>query len=339
MSASIDIGKMKFSVFGRGYDDDRLDSGNGDVIVVDKIPFLANFGAIDETGQYAWLANGSDVKKYDLTDLSEVSQSILSNVGTSLYHPCNVDNNYGVAFQGSTCTIFDLTDDTVIISGTVTYPVNLKSDVILDGTKIWFVTEGQGRSTNYVYSLDITDLTMTQTTWSDTGVIGFVTNSQICGYMPPQWYYQKEYIYGLSRDGSTLWTVTSAGQGSSAFPNIVSAGWCRNGRIYMPVLKYSSWRVGAFPFRATDYETPKPISIFGKFADMPVMASPTIRYSVVHSNGKNKTAFGTGSGVYWTDYKDLVLISSDISFPVAMDDNTILCKAHTEPYTYVYRSD
>ena len=339
MSAIIDIGKMKFSLFGRGYDDDRADSGNGDVIVLDKIPFLANFGAIDETGQYAWLANSDGVKKYDLTDLSEVTQTILPVASTSLYHPCNVANNYGIAFQGSTCTVFDLTDDTIIKTGTVSYSPVTRCDVILDGSKVWFVTLGQGRATNYVYSLELTDLSMTQVSWGNTGVIGFVTNSQICGYMPPEWYYQKAYIYGLGRDGSTLWTVTSAGQGSSAFPNIVSAGWGRNGRIYMPVNKYSSWRMGAFPFKATDYETPKPISIFGKFEQMPVTASATINYSVVHSIGKNKTAFGTGNGVYWTDYKDLILLDSEISFPIAMDENTILTKASTELYTYVYRSN
>ena len=72
---------------------------------------------------------------------------------------------------------------------------------------------------------------------------------------------------------------------------------------------------------------------------MPVTASATINYSVVHSIGKNKTAFGTGNGVYWTDYKDLILLDSEISFPIAMDENTILSKASTELYTYVYRSN
>lgn len=339
MSASIDIGKMKFSVFGRGYDDDRLDSGNGDVIVVDKIPFLANFGAIDETGQYAWLANGSDVKKYDLTDLSEVSQTILSNVGTSLYHPCNVANNYGVAFQGSTCTIFDLTDDTVIISGTVTYPDVFVSDVYLDGTKIYFATTAQGRSTNYVYSLDISDLSMTRITISNSGIGGFANADSLYGYTPPEWYYQPAYIFGLNKSGSTLWSVTSAGQGTSAFPNISMVGYARNGRIYLPTYKYSSWRLGAYPFRATDFETPKPIAVIGKFPEAPGLYSAQTQYSVVHSIGKKKTSFGTDQGVYWTDYKDLVLLNSEISFPVAMDDNTILCKASEESYTYVYRSN
>lgn len=339
MSANIDIGKMKFSLFGRGYDDDRLDSGNGDVIVLDSIPFAADFGAIDETGQYAWLASGNGVHKYDLTDLSEVAQTILTaNTPTTLYHPTNVPNNYGIAFQGTTCTVFDLTDDTIIRTGTVSNPVSASNDTYLDGNIIYFVTVAQGRSTQNIKSLDITDLTMTNVAVSNVGSCGFTNKNILYMYQPPEWYYQRAYIYGINKAGSTIWTVTSAGQGSSAFPNIGASGFTGKDHIYLPVYKYSAWRMGVFRNQPSDFETPKPLSIFGKFPSMPTLANVTIKYSVAHTNGRTKTAFGTDQGVYVTDYKDLTLLDSEISFPVAIDENTLLCKGYTTPNTLVYRS-
>lgn len=339
MSANIAIGKMKFSLFGHGYDDDRLDSGEGAIEERSEIPFGALTACIDSTGQFAWLANNSGVKKYDLTDLSEVTQSILTDgIATGVYHPTNSANNYGIAFQNNTVTIFDLTNNSIVRSGGASYSFTGSCDCIIDGNIVYFCTLGQGRTNNRVYSLDITSLVMTESSFNDLGVCGFADKSHIMAYYIPEWYYQKKRNYCIDRTGATVWYVEALTAGGSGFPNCNQVGFASKGKMYRPSYVYGAWRMGVYSMSGGDFETPKPIKTFGRFPSQPTLYTNNHPYSVAHNTGRTKVAFASDIGVYKSDYNDLNLMDTSINYPVALDDNTLLCRDLNTTKTFVYRT-
>ena len=70
---SANITNMKFSVFGRGYEDTRSDSGDGAVEDFNRYAMGASSAVFDSTGQYLWVGifgNGhtAGLYKYDLED-------------------------------------------------------------------------------------------------------------------------------------------------------------------------------------------------------------------------------------------------------------------------------
>ena len=82
MSLIIREGKMCFSVFGRGYDDTRSDSGDGAVEEYDRFAMGICSGCFDSTGQYLWLGcygNGhtAGLLKFDMDDdFNELAHSV-----------------------------------------------------------------------------------------------------------------------------------------------------------------------------------------------------------------------------------------------------------------------
>lgn len=334
MSGTIKAGKMCFSVFGRGYEDTRSDSGIGVIEESSIIPYGATTACIDSSGQYAWLASGAGVKKYDLTDLSEVTQSILTdNIATGLYHPTNEVNNYGIAFQNNTVTVFDLTNDSIIITGAVSYQLEDPCDCIIDGNTVYFCTLRQGRANNKTYTLELTTLAMTENSVNGVGVCGFANKNLLMAYYVPEWFYQCKRNYAIDRAGNTVWCIEALTAGGEGFPNCNQVGFASKGRMYRPSFVYGAWRMGEYSSGGGDFETPKPIKTFGRFP-----SQPTFSYAVAHNTGRTKVAFATDIGVYKSDYTDLTLMDTDINYPVALDDNTLLCRDLQTTKTYVYRT-
>lgn len=341
MSASIDIFKLKFSVFGHGFEDTRADSGDGHATRADKINYAADYACIDSTGQYLWLASASGIKKYDLLDddLSEVAQTaVADNTSTILMHPSNVANNYGIAFQGTTCTIFDLTNDSVVITDTVTYTLaSMKYDCVLNGTEVQIVSLQQGRSNNKIYTLAMSDLTMTEVSLMTKGVNGFVDIGKISAYQVPRYGDEYIFIYGLNIDGTTNWTYQAPSAGGSAMPNYIEVGWGADGLMWNPCYKYGKWRMGGFKWTsASGFATPMPFKVFGTFPARPIMLLAT-KFFYAHSTGRTRTAFSTDQGVYAGDYHDMIKVTDDANYTLACDENTVIAYNPTDHYTYIYR--
>ena len=338
MSGTIDIFKLKFSVFGHGFEDTRADSGDGAVIINKKINFDAQYGAIDSTGQFLWLAGLNGIRKYDLETLEEIAQSsVTRDTDSRIYHPNNVANNYGLIFQGTDFYLIDLTSDAVINSGTVNASFNY-ADLVYSNGKFYFVTLGKEQSQNYVYIVNESDLALTTNPFDDwrTDCCGWVDVNKIRAGFVPSWFYQYRDICGLDASGTTVWQVNAQTAGSGGFPNInFEGGWGANGYLWIPCYKYGKWRMGAFPYSAqADFETPKPLRVFGTFPSRPWF-KPGYKYAVAHSTGRNKVAFATDLGVYLGDYHDLVKITDDIQYPIAVDDQTTVTVDGT--FTYVYK--
>lgn len=329
MSANIDIFKMKFSVFGHGFDDERSDSGDGLKIVEDVINYSASQAAIDETGQYIWLAGGQGIKKYDSADLTEIPTTI---TGSYLYHPNNVANNYGIAFQSGNVIVFDLTDDTIITQGSVTnYPMG-RADCILDESVVRFVTLGQGRVSNSIYSLDLDDLTTTINSWNNESSCGFVAKDKIYSYYPPEWFTQNKSLYGRNLSAGLVWIQTATEAGSAGFPNISQAGF-GNEYIWLPCYKYGKWRIGAFPWTGADFITPKPVKVFGAFNSQPDFVSANT-LNVCQNTGRTRVGFSLADGTYRSDYRDVEKVTDVRKIPLAMDDNILLCAYSSKIYVY-----
>lgn len=341
MSGTIDIFKLKFSVFGHGFEDTRADSGDGAKARADKINYSAEYAAIDSTGQYLWLAGAAGIKKYDLLDedLAEVPQTAVPDGTTTiLMHPSNVSNNYGIAFQGTTCTIFDLTNDGVVISGTVLYTLTqMKYDCVLNGGEVQIATLQQGRANNKIYTLDTSDLTMTEASLLQKGVNGFVDASKISAYQVPRYGDEYIFIYGINIDGTTEWSYQAPSPGGSAMPNYIEVGWGAGGLMWNPCKKYGKWRMGGFRWTAsTAFATPMPYKVFGTFTERPTMLlNQKIYYA--HSTGREKIAFSTGQGVYVGDYHDLKKVTDDSNYVLATEGTTVVALNPNDNYTYVYR--
>lgn len=338
MSGSIDIFKLKFSVFGHGFEDTRANSGDGSVMNSGKIPFLADYGAIDNTGQFVWLASSDGLRKYDLETLEEVSQSsVPRDTNSRIYHPSNVANNYGLIWQGTDFYLIDLTSDAIIKSGTVNVSFSY-ADVLYVNGEFRFCELGQGRTQNYIHILKYSDLSLTTYAFDNwqTGSLGWVSDTEIQAYFVPEWFYIKRQIKGVDINGVTQWYVEAQTAGASGFPNLnTEGGWGANGYMWIPCYKYGKWRMGAFAWSASDdFATPKPVKVFGSFPSRPWFI-PHSRYAVVHNTGRTKTAFVTDLGVYLGDYHELIKITDDVYFPIALEDTTVICTDGTN--THVIR--
>lgn len=341
MSANIIINKIKFSVFGRGYDDDRGNSGTGEIIKVNNLRFNAISGAFDDTGNYCWIMNASTydsylsygVHKLDVSnDWAEVSQSIIpENVEVIVCHPSNVVNNIGLVFanngNGSDVILFDLTDDTVINSGTYEeMPVVLQDkgpyEVQMVGDYIYVMNKNNG----VLYALYTTDMSISKYTTGD-ALRGFINNSTIYAYHGITWFSDYLRLYKLGMDLSQIWEIMAPTSGSDGFPNVEIDGFAGNGYIYLPAKVNGKWRIGQFKTNSsTDFVTPRPARTFGDFEDRPVLYR-----SVMFSDGKTRATLFTNLGVYVTDFDSVVYVCPNSDFhlyghgtPICMNEKYIL---------------
>ena len=330
MSATINEGKMSFSVFGRGYDDTRVDSGEGAVEDYNRYAMGICSGCFDSTGQYLWLGcygNGhaAGLLKYDMDDdFTEVAHSVpTSSAATVVLHASNDNNNLGLAIQGSNWWVFDLTDDTVIASGTDASIPNyidwgrVPYDVALDGTKFLITLPRSQKGTQAVLVLDYSDGTFTRTVLSGYQRAGgaFITPSLIYLFYPPEWFYQDAYISGVTPTGTQAWGYQTEGN----FTKISMMGFGKKGRLYVPSLVYSSWRLGEYNgLKVPDFETPKPIKVIGKFASKPSIS----RFEFSHE--KKNVGFTTDIGVFVSDFEDMEKISDSSDKVYAVSGNYIV---------------
>lgn len=338
MSASIGVGKLKFTVFGTGYDDERGDSGTG-LRDGGTLSFQSTYAVIDETGAYCWIVKygTTELVKYDMLTWEEVDKGDLPDTCAYLNHPKNVPNNYGIVYKAEDgIYIFDLTTNEIISQGTIAFVPSGNEDCILVDDEIRFATLAQGRARNWIRTLSIDDLSSTEVDLTDTAFVGFTDDSHVYCFYPKEWFYQSHKLYLIDRAGNTVWTITQ-----STFDNIYMAGLTRDGKIYLPCLIDGVWVMGEFPQTpAPDVNTPAPVRTFGEFETGPSMI---IQQSlcVTYSSDRRMAAFSTdGGGLYITDFEDVYLIDENGTdcVPLAINDDTFIynnsATASTEVVTF-----
>ena len=323
---SANITDMKFSVFGRGYDDTRVDSGEGAIEDYNRYAMGICSGCFDSTGQYLWLGcygNGhtAGLLKYDMDDdFNELVHSVPTGTApTVVLHASTSDNNLGLAFQGSNWWVFDLTEDTVIASGTDANIPNYIDwtrspyDVALDDTKFLITLPRSQRGTQAVLVLDYSDGTFTRTVLSNYQRAGgaFINENLMYIYYPPEWFYQDAYISGTTPSATQIWGHQTTGN----YTNITMFGFGKKGKLYVPSLVYSSWRLGEYNgMRVPNFETPKPMKVIGKFASRPSIS----RFAFSHE--KKNVGFTTDIGVFVSDFEDMEMITDASDAVYAVSD-------------------
>ncbi len=332
MSAIIKEGKMSFSVSGRGYDDTRVSSGEGVEEEIDRYAMNISDACFDSTGQYVWLAcHGSGhtagLLKYDIETWTEETHTIpTAQSGLRLFKATNVDNNLGFAVQSGDWWVFDLTTDTVIASGTSadlnTWIIGTSFiDVVLDGTTYIMTL---ARTTNGVISsltFNYSDSTFSQINIANDQGGGYFINKSLIYYLyHPTWFNHYKSIYACDTFGNIQWADTALQSGSAGYPNISMWGFGMNGKLYLPTLFYSAWRIGEYNGSHTpNVVTPKPVRVFGK------MRGEFEIKRFARANDEKRFAITTELGVFVSDLKDVILAHESQFNVLAVNDNYVIC--------------
>lgn len=333
MSAFIDVNKLNFTVFGRGYDDDRGNSGEGylepDSTGIDVV--LAEF---DETGQFCWINDGgwhgNVVHKYETENWTSVEQGSVPYL-EFITHPHNVENNIGYVGYGNTVCLFDMTTNEIIKTGSVSnlWHGGRITDCTLDedNNLLHYVRLYRNReNTTNIYTLDIDNLS-----GSNIGDIydrsnnGFIDIDSAFVKYPPEWFNQWWWASALNVNGSTEWGITATDDSTHAFTNVGYNCWglCGRGKIYLPSYIGDEWVMGEYSGASTpDLITPTPIKTYGHFD-----SKPAISEAICYSNGKKKGAFSCGEGTFVCDMENgsLAKITADVETVRAMTDNMLIC--------------
>jgi len=336
---SYTIENLKFTIFGHGHDVTRNDSGKGIITHDTNIP--AYCGVIDTTNTYMWLCTDSGLKKYSISSCEEIEQTTIPASCNIVYHPNNVNNNYGIACEsGTTAYIFDLTDDTLIgiVSGTFPNGTGFRSyDCILVNNKIYFTSTHIGLRSNVVLNcIDLTDLSFSSSTiFGNVSVNGFINNSSVYSIYPAEWFYQTSCAYSVALDGSTIWSNTGIHQNA----NIDAWGLTGNGKIYLPVQFDGVWHYGVFDGTSNPTFNPvTPNRIFGEFDNRPSLAHSNYsnRHDVQYNNGRSKACLMTTQGLLLTDFQTIDVLDSISAVPLAVSDRYAICSDTTNNYLHVY---
>lgn len=346
MSALIKAGKMNFSVFGHGFEDTRADSGDGLPDEHDEYAIGVVGAAFDTTGQYLWLAsNGYGLSqklyKYDFETFTDVGQTIITAQTTvNLIHPTNVETNICFCSAGSDWWVFDLYDDTIYASGNSFDVGNRLSigsapyDCILVDDKLYIIRDVTSNVDVWLWTVDITNQSVSyvQLGYSRYATCGFIDNSSFYLFYAPTWWTDHKWIGAWKFNGDGIWGVQASEGGGDGFPYIDQAGFAVNGKLYLPTKVYSSWRLGEYNGRSTpNVEAPHPKNIMGKFSDH----FGIIQYA--RSGTGNKAAFTTSNqGMYLTDFNDVIKLSDDTLYPLAMNDHYVVARPYTAHYIYIF---
>lgn len=324
---SLTIENEKFTIFGSGYEQTRNDSGEGmpepDIHLLNGI----NYGAIDETGEFVWLSDGGNIYKFRIRPWENVGHSIGSG---SVFHPCNVENNIGLASATSTNKVFNLTTGEVIktiesgggFSG-------WKCDSILVDDAIYLNIRNTQRNGLSLYKVDIENETVSLMLdeYNRLGC-GFVDDDTIYSVFQAEWFSDYTRIYGYGFSGGVQWSGVSTDEDRLFSKVDTSNGICGNGFIFVPSLVEGKWRLGMYGGNSTpDFLTPTPIKTIGEFASKPSLEWQFRNVDICFNQGKTKCAFATSIGTFYTDFdKKLVKLSDTPSdfIPLAMDDHTIV---------------
>lgn len=351
MSAIIREGKMSFSVFGRGYEDTRVSSGEGIESEEDRYAILTSGAVLDSTGQYLWIAKDGDssnrkLVKYDLETFTDVGQTIITaNDSYMLCHPTNVANNYGVAISGAyDWYVFDLTDDTIICSGN-TPNVGIFGhtclDCILKDDKIYILGLVNGRANINEIVIDITNQTANKSIIiSGRSSVCYTDDSHIFTNYPPQWYYQYKSIYLSDLVGNTVWSQQASDSGGNGYAHVELCGVGGNGKLYLPTEIYGAWRMGEYDTASVpDLTTPKPKRFFGKFKSRPSLEMLMYpQRGIAYNDGRTRCAFSTNIGTYVTDFEEVELLTEEEGIIVyCMNDTHVVCTNATYQRLYVFK--
>ena len=347
MSATIDVGKMRFSLFGRGYEDTRKDSGEGEIIQIVEPPIKGTSAIIDETKQYVWTVNGANVQpvfKYDISDIEDwqdQSQSIITEVGGHLEHPSNVDNNYGIHFSYQnggviTVTVFDMTDDTVYYTFTDSDTgfvanfsgVNYRYDCILVDDKIYCANLANNF---YLVVIDLTNGTMTYTKYNNLCFYAFINDELMYITNIPVWFSDTLVQYGKKLDGTTVWSVSGIDP-TSHHTYVKNTAIGANNFLYMPTFRGGHWRIAKYKGKSAPVFEPIPYysADFGKFEGN-VNEGQEVTY-IAFDDQREQCAFLYGYSLYYTaDFKDLMQLAkaevySDALYPLALREDTIITR-------------
>lgn len=351
MSLTIDKKKLKFSVFGNGFEDERADSGEGNDTEGKFLSYSPNSFAIDSTGTYYWFWNFySGMQKRLLSDGSSVTQPISISTTSALVHPMNVSNDYGILITSGGYNlvrfiVFNLSDDSIYLDVTCSGSgfSEYGNTAILVGTDIYITYSAlRARIGFYLAHIDLDAGTATINNISgNENACGFVDSDTIyCSYIP-EWFDQHKRAMGKTLGLANQWSLSALVAGGSGFPYVDYTRMMCGGKgyIYCPVYKNSAWRLGEFDGNHTpNFETPKPLRIFGKFKQFPQIRGWCF------NQGSTKASFMTDLGLFATDFKDIELISTAISFgiydytewcPMEMCDDYIVVTNHSSGH-YIF---
>lgn len=322
---SIPTSKSSFVIYGHGFDSTRADSGNG-VIEPSIHDMTAEYCAIDETGKYAWIVGGGG-RLYKLNIATWVQQAHSIPIVGSLYHPCNVANNYGVIFRGGNSprvVVFNLTTGEILKdfapSGTFSQPLQ-HCDCILVDDVIYFVQLNHTQNNITLRKVFLNEEDATSSVIAN-GVecCGFASDSLIYGYWAKQWFSQVSSAYAWTLDGNTEWSVTEPSTSQSF--NVRLFTLCGNGYLYAISFKEGKWVMGEYGIStAPDFVTPLPLRTFGEFPSV-----VDIQNKVVYNQGKTKAVFQTNNGTYYTDFQKVRKLDESLTdlIPLAMNDKLVI---------------
>lgn len=348
---SLVIENLKFTIFGNGFDSTRNDSGSGAETYEKRIGYGASTACIDETSTYFWITQSQGqlpfkyLGKGKISDLEPVEiTTIPTNTRTNLYHPSNVANNYGIAFQNfgnnADVYVFDLTTDEVFYHfniNTGNFYDNEIADCIMVGDDVfYFALRGSGNA--MMFKLDVTNETFTQTGsvyFSNGHGCGFVDNDTLYGYNNPVWFSDYAQRYGFDLTGGTQWSRQSSGSGSGGFPRCRERALCANGYIYLAVDVNGAWRWGKFDGNnGGDFETPSPISTFGNFGN----SDPRYNdFHVYYNDGRTKCAYVNDDGMWITDFHDVDVVTEEYWKPLAVNEEYIIAIDRHVQNTYIFK--
>lgn len=348
MSANIGVNKLKFSVFGKGFDDTRNDSGDGYAETVDNYALGVHSGAIDNTGEFVWFGVSGGLLKRRVDDMSNVSQSVYTSWGdTMVFHPLNVANNYGlVTTTNDEFVIFDLTDDTIIQSGTQANLslLNYKScDCILVGSKIYVVNYATEQKWDIILGwFDVSDGSSYCDYFEGQKACGgFMDNSSIMIEYVPTWFSDYKQLFSYGFNGVRKWEIMATEGGGDGFPNVVYTGFSGNGKLYLPTKIGGKWRMGEYSssHAPSINGTPHPLRVFGQFDSKPsFLWKWNQRFGCTFSDERHDVAFLTNIGLFWSDMKDVIKLTTDQEIPLAMNDKVLLTTdyayGHVRKFTY-----
>jgi hypothetical protein len=327
----------KFTIFGHGYDATRNDSGSGRIEPEYHNLGGASLATIDQTGEYVWITDeGNYLYKFKIKGWETQSHSL--PVG-SIYHPCNVENNYGVlCVNNNRIIVFDLTSGEIVkdISGTYTKPSNI-ADCILVDDDIYIVKVFPQNATQTIIKISLTNETVSTSSTGDECICGFVDNDTIYGFWQKVWFTQNSTARGMGFGGATQWQV------SESVPDVEFSvrlfGLCGNGYIYVPTPKDGVWTLGKYDGNsAVDFVTPNPIRTIGEFESSFELQWQYSTLNLCYNQGRTKACFATTIGTFYTDFDQVEKMADDSANmrPLAMTDKVIVSKVGNNQVSVTY---
>ena len=352
MSVTIGEKKLKFEVYGNGFENTRNDSGHGGTTNVRKVGYNSDSAIIDSSGEYFWHTQNSGmgtltyIAKRRIDDLSSVSISPVPYSGGLLYHPSNVENNYGIAIQNQSSAncdiyIFDLTTNEIFYHFNTPRPSSFYMaklvDCIMVGDDFYLALRGSGNA--IIYKINIVNGTFIQngSAWFNNGHgCGFVDNNTLYGYNNPVWFSDYGHRYGYGLGGGIQWDVVAPSAGGGGFPNTNERALCENGYIWLPTYIDGAWRWGKYDGNTgAGMTTPSPIKTIGNFGE----TNPKYDdFYLAYTHGHKRVVYVHASlGMIDTDFKEIDFVTDEYWKPLAMNDNYIIATNRNETQTGIFK--